>query len=201
MSPAPAQADTQDTPKGQFSCACGEMQGVISDEGLKAATRLGCYCSDCRAAELYHNQPDPAPGPVDLLQLSPTAVSFTKGAEHLRLMRLGPKGLFRWYAGCCGTPMFNTLAKQGLPFAGLSTARLRTPEVAGKMRTHAFMPRTGKPLRTKGAAPMVYALIRRMLSDRLSGRWKSTPFFDIETGAPVATPEVISKEQRKKLYP
>ncbi|MDE4173624.1 DUF6151 family protein [Phaeobacter sp. PT47_59] len=179
-----------------FSCTCGGLQGHIAPEALKTGTHIACYCADCRANEIYHGRPDPAPDPVELFQLSPDAIHITKGAENLRLMRLGPKGLFRWYAGCCGTPFANTLKTPGLPFAGMRTNLFAQPEIFGKITTRAFMPRPGKPPLTKGALSMVYGLFTRMVAARLSGRWKETPFFDIETGRPICEPIVLSKAER-----
>lgn len=190
MSKAPDQSTCH------FSCACGELQGYVSPEALKTGTHIACYCADCRANEIYHNRPDPAPGPVELYQIAPDGLHITQGAEHLSLLRLGPKGLFRWYAGCCGMPFANTLAKPGLPFAGVRTNLFDQPEIFGKITTRAFMPRTGKPPRTTGALPMVYRLFTRMIASRLSGRWKETPFFDTDTGRPTSEPVVLSKAER-----
>ncbi|AXT34550.1 hypothetical protein D1820_05930 [Phaeobacter sp. LSS9] len=182
-----------------FACDCGKIRGELSQEARKAGTRIVCFCADCRANEIYHNQPDPAPGPVDLFQVNPDGVRFHQGQDLLRLMRLSPKGLFRWYAGCCGTPMANTLAKPTLPFAGLRSDRFADKDALGKIRARAFVPKQGKQPRTEGAARMVMSLLSRMISARLSGRWRETPFFDVESGEPVSKPEVISKEERAAL--
>ncbi|MDE4061289.1 MULTISPECIES: DUF6151 family protein [Phaeobacter] len=192
-------ASEQDHSGRAFSCSCGTMQGYITPEALKSGTHIACFCADCRANELYHHRPDPAPGPVALFQMSPDGIHITQGAEELRLMRLSPKGLFRWYAGCCGMPFANTLAKPGLPFAGMRTNLFDQPEIFGKIRTRAFEPQPGRPPRTKGAGTMVYALFRRMITARLSGKWKETPFFEIETGRPVSEPIVLSKADRDAL--
>ncbi|MFC4214096.1 DUF6151 family protein [Pseudophaeobacter arcticus] len=183
-----------------FSCSCGCFAGHISAEGQKSGLRILCHCPDCRAAELYHHQPDPVEG-VDLFQLAPHAITITKGAEHLHLLRLGPKGLFRWYAGCCGTPFANTLSKPQLAFAGLRTDLFDDKNALGKVKAQAHVPRPGKPPRSQGMARMVYGIFSRMITARLSGLWRETPFFDVETGKPVAEPEVLSKEARAKLYP
>jgi len=183
-----------------FACNCGALSGHVSAHGIKNGTRAVCYCADCRAGVLYLGQPDPAPGPVDVFQTSPDSVKITQGAEHLRLMRLGPKGLFRWYAGCCNSPLANTLAKPTLPFAGLHTDRFADKDALGKIRARGFVPQPGKPSKTKGAAAMVLGIISRMATSRMSGRWRQTPFFDVETGLPVAKPEIPSKEERAKLY-
>lgn len=192
-------AHSQDTSDPlSFSCACGKLRGRIAAEAVKAATPLVCHCADCRAAELYHNQPDP--DGVPLVQTSPEAISFTQGAEHLRVMRLSSKGILRWYAGCCGTPIANTLARPKLPFVGMKRDLFQDPDMFGKIRVKAFLPVPGKPPRTKGAFTMVMGIFRRMGSALISGRWRETPFFDIETGAPIQPPKILTKEERSALY-
>ncbi|MEP2717285.1 DUF6151 family protein [Pseudophaeobacter sp.] len=182
-----------------FSCSCGSLTGHVSAEGLKSGLRIKCFCPDCRAGELHHQQPDPVEG-VDLFQLAPHAITITAGAEHLKLMRLGPKGLFRWYAGCCGTPFANTLAKPQLAFAGMRSDLFADPALLGKVRARSAVVRAGKPPRNEGMMRMVCGIFSRMITARLSGLWRQTPFFDADTGKPVAEPEVLSKEVRAALY-
>ncbi|WIY25386.1 DUF6151 family protein [Parasedimentitalea psychrophila] len=183
-----------------FACNCGSLRGHVTAQGIKTGHRLACFCADCRAAELYHRQADPAPGPVDLFQLSPDTIEITQGADQLRLIRLSPKGILRWYAGCCGTPFANTLAKATLPFAGLRSDLFANSDALGKIRTRSFMPQPGKPPRTKGAAAMVLGIFKRMATSRLSGQWRHTPFFDIEAGHPVAKAKILTKDERAQLY-
>lgn len=183
-----------------FSCNCGALAGHISPEAQKSGLRLLCHCPDCRAAELYLGQPDPVEG-VDLFQLPPHGITLTQGHEHLRLMRLGPKGLFRWYAGCCNTPLANTLAKPQLAFAGMRSDLFQNKDALGKVKAQANIPQPGKPPRSTGMLRMVYGIFSRMITARLSGLWRQTPFFDTETGAPVAEPKVLSKEERARFYP
>lgn len=184
-----------------FSCNCGTLRGEVSAAGIKSGLRLVCYCADCRANELYHNQPDPAPEPVDLFQLAPDSITITQGAEHLKAIRLGPRGPLRWYAACCGTPFANTLAKPTLPFAGMRADLFHDKSALGKIRAKAFMPVSGKPPRTKGAGAMALGIFSRMITARLSGRWTETPFFNMDSRQPVSPPELISKEKRATLYP
>ena len=183
----------------EFSCSCGGFAGHITEEARKSGLRLLCHCADCRAAELFHGQADPTEG-VDLFQLAPDGIVITKGAEHLRLLRLSPKGLHRWYTGCCGTPFANTLAKPQLAFAGMRSDLFADKSALGKIKAHANIPQPGKPPRSKGMFAMVFGIFSWMLAARLSGRWRQTPFFDIETGAPVAEAEIPSKEARAQLY-
>ena len=90
-----ARKDQSDAPL-EFACSCGKLQGQITASCLASGTHAMCYCRDCRAAELYLKQPDPAPGPVDLFQTTPDAITITNGMQHLGLLRLSPRGLMRW---------------------------------------------------------------------------------------------------------
>ena len=182
-----------------FSCACGSLSGHIDAAAVKQGTRIVCHCADCRAVELYHGAPDPKDSGVDLLQLNPDMVKIDQGAEHLQLLQLSPRGLYRWYAGCCGTPMFNSLRKPRLPFIALRSELFAEPDRLGKVVAQAFIPQAGKPPRHEGAARMTMKLASRMISAWVSGRWRQTPLFDIESGLPVAQPLVLSKAERKAL--
>ncbi len=48
-------------------------------------------------------------GGSQIIQVPPKNLTFTQGREVLASMRLTEKGLLRWYAGCCNTPIGNTL--------------------------------------------------------------------------------------------
>lgn len=183
-----------------FSCGCGALKGHDTAEGVKAGTRVNCYCADCRAGELYFQQPDPAPGPVDIFQLSPETVVIDQGAEHLAAIRLSPKGMFRWYANCCNTPICTTLKSAKTPFAGMNAARFETPDLLGPVVSKGFVPKADGSRKHENAYRAAWPLIKRMALSRLSGGWKNTPFFDAGSGAPVVEPQVIDKAKRKALY-
>lgn len=190
-----------DTQSAGFSCTCGHVQGHIAPASPKIGTHIVCFCADCRAAQLYLSQPDPAPRGVALFQTTPDTVHFTQGHEALGLLRLSRKGLLRWHATCCNAPLFNTLASPKLAFAALHVARLSDPSVIGPVRVRSFVPQPGKPPRHQGAAGMVVQLAIRMGAARLSGRWRQNPFFDSTTGQPVAIATIPDKSQRAALYP
>ncbi|MBY6081707.1 DUF6151 family protein [Ruegeria arenilitoris] len=183
-----------------FACNCGELSGEITTKGVSSGTHVVCFCPDCRAGQLYFGQPDPAPGPVDIFQMSPEFIRITKGAENLAVMRLGPKGLFRWYAKCCNAPVATTTSSMKFPFAGFDVARFSDPSPLGPVKTRAHVQQANGKWKHENVAPAVLGMIRRVISARLSGRWKQNPFFDVATGDPVVAPHVISLEERKALY-
>jgi hypothetical protein len=97
--------------------------------------------------------------------------------------------------------MFNTLAKPKLAFVGIQVARLSDPERLGsiKARTNMMQP-DGKP-KHQGMGRMVFGILSRMLAARISGSWRQTPFFNVETGEAVAKAIIPSKAERAALYP
>lgn len=183
----------------RFACDCGTVIGHLSPRAVQTGTRLVCFCRDCRAASIHLGRPDPAPNPVDVFQTSPEGVRFDAGQEALGVFRLGPRGLMRWYATCCGTPMFNTLPNPGIPFVSVLSDVMDSPDALGKFRGKGFMPAANGTYTHEGAAAMVWGLATRILASRLSGSWKATPFHDIDTGQPVVVPTVLSKDQRAAL--
>ncbi|MCG7519020.1 DUF6151 family protein [Ruegeria sp. Ofav3-42] len=184
-----------------FSCSCGSLRGRITAAGVKHGTHTACYCHDCRAAQLYFGQPDPAPEPIEILQTLPEDIIFDSGAEHLALMQLSPNGMLRWYAGCCNAPLGTTTRTPKFPFVGFIVKRIPDPSGLGPITTRGFVPKgNGKQSHEKiGSA--IYGLLTRVAKSRLSGSWKNTPFFDPGTAEPVAKPVILSKAERAALYP
>lgn len=193
--------DAHSTAPLEFACSCGKLHGHIAAAALPSGAQVECYCRDCRAAELYLNQPDPAPGPVDIFQTTPDAITILEGGEYLGLLRLSPRGAMRWYATCCDSPLFNTASGPKIPFTGVRVPRISTPDRIGPVLGKAFVPKPGGKTAHEGLGRLIWKLLPGILGARLSGRWRQTPFFDVETGKPVVSAKIPSKEERAALYP
>ena len=60
------------------------------------------------------------------MPLSPKLVHFTQGLEALACMSLSHRGLLRWYASCCNTPIGNTSRDFKTAYVGLTESCLRS---------------------------------------------------------------------------
>ena len=103
-----------------LSCRCGEVRGLVTSVSPHSVNRVVCYCDDCQAflhhlgrAELLD-----AHGGTDIIQIAPASLSIVQGQERIVGLRLGPKGLYRWYTSCCRTPVGNTV-RPAIPFVGV----------------------------------------------------------------------------------
>jgi len=191
-----------------LQCRCGTLKGCVDTS--QPTNRAVCYCKDCqafahflgRASEILDSN-----GGTDVIQTVPGAVTFTQGRETLACIRLSEKGLVRWYANCCNTPIGNTAANYRLSFVGLIHNCLEAPPASlndsfGPVRMWSFT----KSARTKvdaspfGMVPGILRLIAMLLRARLSGAYKRTPFFTANTGVPIATPKILTMSEREAVY-
>ena len=112
--------------------------------------------------------------------MPPANLRFTEGKENIRCLKHTDKGLLRWYAGCCDTPLAN--APAGMPFVGLlhvcDTEPALRDEKLGPVRSYAF------PEEAKGSLPPEYKgglvrLVVRFLGQmvwwRITGQGYTSP--------------------------
>ena len=184
-----------------FQCRCGALRGEI--EPRDAYARARCYCRDCRAFARVLGREDvlDAHGGVDIVAMLPAGLRFTDGAAQLACLSLGPKGLLRWHARCCGTPIANTPRDANVAYAGMLGSCLEQEALAaavGPSRialnvASARGPVAATPLRTTLG---VLRIMRGILFARLRGRHRHNPFFVAGTAQPVAEPRVRTRAER-----
>src|SRR5262249_4608784 len=123
-------------------------------------------------------------------------ITFTQGVDALACIRLAPKGLLRWYASCCKTPIGNTLATPKLSFVGLVHSCLENPAEFGPVRVRANTKSAKGDPKPKqvGIATTVCWFLLTVLKACFNGDYRRTPFFRAD-GAPVVTPRVLSDDE------
>jgi hypothetical protein len=191
-------------------CRCGEVEGVVANASPQKVNRVVCYCDDCQAflhqlgrADLLNGQ-----GGTDIVQVAPASLTFTRGQNRIAGVRLTTKGLFRWYATCCNTPVGNTLGP-AIPFVGIVAQTFD----GGPQRAQSVF---GAPLGAIlgkyaiGPAPagstginltLLLRAITKVLGWRLRGRAWPHPFFHLKTREPIYPLQVLSSEERDELRP
>jgi hypothetical protein len=192
----------------QLTCACGKWRATL-DASSEAGQHATCYCDDCQAYARFLGRDDSLDdcGGTEVVQTWPARLSVVAGQEQLRLMRLTEKGLHRWFAGCCRSPIANTLGRARLPFVGVMVRRV-VPEQREEV-TRVFGTAIGAmgKFAPGGCPPGVLPTVNASLIARTSvwvarGFWRGahrpTPFFD-EMGRPIVPAQVLAPEERAAL--
>jgi hypothetical protein len=181
-------------------CRCGTIRGRVRDP--RAANRALCYCRDCQAFARYlgaQNEVLDARGGTDVIQILPKNLTFTQGIEALACIRLTDKGMLRWYASCCKTPIGNTLLNSKISFVGLVHNCLENPETSlhdsfGPVRACVnTQGAKGDPKpKSYGTGAIIRWFIATVLRARFNGSYRQTPFFLKDKGTPIVRPHVLS---------
>jgi hypothetical protein len=182
-------------PERRFACACRRLAGRLAPGGSE--THALCHCRDCRAAYTASGRPDP--GVTGILQTTPDRLRIERGREHLAARRLLPKGGgIRWYAACCGRPLFYTSPVPRLAIVGVAADRLSGPPLP-PVACEAFVPKPGGGHAHKGGARFLRDAVTRIARANLSGSWRDSPLFD-EDGKPALRPHRLTEAERAEAY-
>jgi hypothetical protein len=195
----------------ELACRCGAVHGWLRGVSPSAVNRVVCHCDDCQAFVHHLGRADllDEHAGSDIVQVAPNALTYDRGVEHIAGLRLAPKGLHRWYASCCKTPLGNTAATPQLPFVGVLhevfhriTSAAERAELFGEPRGSVFgqYATNGAPA---GSTQVPLGLIVRtlglMAGWKLSGKTWPHPFFDRGRRAPRYPVTVLTQDQRAAL--
>lgn len=176
-----------------IQCRCGQVRGSV--QPTRPSNHCVCHCADCQAFARHLGSPQTLDGQggTDIVQLPASRVRFSQGHEQLACIRLTDKGLVRWYASCCRTPLGNTLADAKADFVGLigvACAAASFGPVTMRVGVDSALG-ADKP-KASGVLRGVAKVLGFIVAGRLRGSWRAGPFFDPRTGLPVAPPRVLS---------
>ena len=185
-------------------CECGQVRGEV--DVIRGYARGTCHCKDCQAYARFLGKPGLMDdnGGTDIVPMAPAGVHIHEGMAQVACMSLGPKGLLRWYAACCRTPLANTARASSLPYVGVPVACMAASESELEA---AFGPRDAVMIFPESALhPVKRARLRFLLGgmriglgilrEKMGGRdGRDSPFFDA-VGQPVRTPAVLNLEDR-----
>lgn len=186
-----------------LQCRCGTVKGWVKEP--RSANHSMCYCKDCQAFANFLGQDAQildAQGGSDIIQVLPKNVSFTQGVEALACIRLTDKGMLRWYASCCNTPIGNTMANFKISFIGLVHNCLENSQTPlqdsfGPIRVWAnTQGAKGNPKpKSRGVGTILLWAVTNVLKARINGSYKQTAFFLKDKGTPIVNPRVLSSAE------
>ena len=187
-----------------IQCKCGAVRGQLEGAGIH--NRLRCYCTDCRAfAHCLGKAPDVLDnqGGTEIVQVEQSRLHFLQGEDCLAAVRLSDKGMVRWYASCCGTPIGNTMDNPKIPFIGLVHTCLDRTRMNEDFGSHVAVLNTdtalGEPKPKQRGLLGVGARFMWMIATSLiTGKYKKTPLFNA-SGLPRVVPKTLSAEELASL--
>ncbi|MEO8391041.1 MAG: DUF6151 family protein [Polaromonas sp.] len=188
-------------------CQCGTLRGNVSH--TESVSRGVCYCKDCQAYAHFLGKAGDIldeMGGTDVVATLPQYVTFTQGFEALACMSLSDKGMLRWYANCCNTPIGNTARDFKVSHVGLVHNCLEDPSTSldsafGPVRMRVGM-KSAKGAPKAMPVSTTVSILRFMASlirARLNGSYKNTPFFDPDQGTPRVAARVLTPDERAHL--
>lgn len=190
-----------------LQCQCGALRGQVSHPNI--AIRGVCYCKDCRAYSNHlgvGSRTHDALGGAEFVATQAKYVSFSQGTQHLACLSLSEKGLLRWYAKCCNTPIGNTVRNWKVPYVGLVHTCLKVDPAAFERSFPRLQMRVNTGNAKKKPPPMVFKTVvalagfmPRVMASGITGAYRSTPFFKAP-GQPVVSVAVLSQEERVRAY-
>ena len=198
-------AEGKDLP---LRCRCGTVRGVAHGVAPSTVNHCFCYCDDCQAFAHFLGRADDvldAHGGTEITQMSQASVAFTAGTDKVAAMRLSPKGMIRWYASCCRTPIGNTMATSAMPFIGMIKAFIDAPSTAlGPIRGRGFAKsaKGGRAAVPKDGLPelvMIARVLGKVLRWRLRGDHNRSGLLDKVTVKPLVEPRVLGAAEREEL--
>jgi hypothetical protein len=176
-----------------FACACGKLGGCLHDVAPNRGNHMKCYCTSCQTAArvLGYEHTLDAHGGTEVFQTVPSKIEWDRGQRHLACLRLSPKGMLRWYASCCNTPLFTMFDNASFALAGFNMGWVSEADrpafgpLAGVYSAKGA--RNAPPgLRDYGLAKAFGLVFWRAIKARLRGD-SGWPFFD-DKGQITVTP-------------
>lgn len=129
-----------------------------------------------------------AQGGTEVIQVAQPCFHVTKGHEYLAALRLSPKGLVRWYASCCNTPIGNTTNNPKVSFIGVVDVMLDKQRLDADFGSDVAVANAdsamGEPKpKNRGIPKVVLNVLKMTVPTWLSGRYQRSELF--QDGMPV----------------
>jgi hypothetical protein len=185
-------------------CRCGTLRGRVR---LPATTgRAICYCKDCQAYAHFLQRADDVldeAGGTDIVAMAPAQLQIEQGLDHLACMSLSKRGILRWYASCCNTPIGNTPRDRKVHYVGLvhnclSAQPMDASFGPARVRLNTESARSRVASTPAALVSVMFTLMRVLLPAGFGGRYRNNPFFTAD-GSPLRVPQVPAAAELVRL--
>lgn len=184
-----------------ISCDCGSFKAELLAFPRNSPGRLACYCKDCQA---YLNKIDREDvldefGGSEIIPVYPSELKILQGRESLKCYRLTEKGLYRWAAGCCNTPLVNT--RPGFPWAGIFHTAYKNSDPGsldslGEIKSRIFgRDAKGQPpfnISEKLGFQAMMTVMPFVIKGKMFKKSEGSEFFESDGRTPITTPEILN---------
>jgi hypothetical protein len=188
-------------------CRCGRLRGTLAREA--PVSRASCYCRDCQTYAHALGKPEQvldSHGGTDVVATLQQHLRFTEGATELACLSLSDKGLLRWHARCCGTPIANTARDPKLSYLGLVHTCLGSDPAAldaafGASRLAINTQHAKGPVAKSSRLGMLATMSRiigTVLWARVNGSWKRSPLFNAGDQKPIVPVRVLAPDELQR---
>lgn len=191
-----------------WRCRCGEFKAQISGEGK--SSHVVCYCRDCQAFAHFLGRETAILNPQggsSIVQIAHHRIKIEQGAAQLAIMRLSPKGLFRWYSRCCHTALGNSLADSRGCFLGMISDSLEPalvaefgPPIAALATASAICDSSQQRPAEYGLYKVLWNFAGLVLHSRISGAYQQSQLFDSAIVGQIV-PKVLTLAERQAVTP
>ena len=196
-----------------LKCNCGALRGIAKNMSSVQGHRVICMCDDCQAYAHFLGRAKSVldeNGGTDVLPVAPSNLEITQGIENLKCLRLTGKGMLRWYAGCCNTPIANTAPFSKVPFAGVvhtimdfaGNAKARDNSlgpVGMRVQCQYGIGNLAEGTYQKTPLKLILHTVRFLIAGWLKGQYAPSPFFNLKTGKPTVGPYILTAIERESL--
>lgn len=191
-------------PKVLLSCTCGKIKGYTENITAKSGNRINCCCIDCQNFATYLQKEEQILdeyGGTDIFQIPLSHLKISQGIEHIACMRFTEKGLYRWYANCCNTPIGNTLGSKA-PFIGvihnfMQNTSMRDADLGQSLGTiHWHSAKLPVPDEQKASFLQISTrILAKLISWKIRGLNKPSVFFD-NNGRSIVKPSIMNTSSK-----
>ncbi len=191
----------------KLSCHCGEVRGLLTFKDKKSLSHIICMCDDCQSFAHFLKREDEILdefGGTEIYQVSSNEIQINRGREKIKCLKLSPKGICRFFASCCNTPIANMVSLK-VSFAGVVTDFIQDEDnQLDRDIEYRCMSKYAKKEvignSSQGFSKLLtLKILKRVVLGYFNKRYLPNSFFDADSGNVLHEIVLVSKEKKEEI--